>query len=218
MRTFPTIFLIAALLPIHWLPAQNQNPAPSPTPVGATAGDAILALWLHTACTNEIALAGLAVKQSKDVEVRAFAQKMVDEHTAFAARLQPFTVALAPAGKVEPSGKPAPRDASAPRLRASADTFDHAALIRDLGARCLASESQILTSKPAADFDRCFMTMQIAAHVKGIDMLTVFRAHASPSLVATIDEGLKTYGAHHTHAVDVQKKLGDGTAEARTGR
>lgn len=231
MRSLNILLLVAALMPAPLLLAQSPTPTPKPhaapaaVPTGVPAGDAILASWLHSTCTNEIALAGIAAKQTKNSEVRAFAQKLVDDHTAFAAKLQPFAAALEPAAaKVGdtvqplPSDGKHPTDASASRPHATGGAFDHAGLIRELGAKCLATASKQLASKPAAEFDRCFLGMQVAAHAQAIDMLTVFRTHASPSLVATLDEGLKVYGAHHELAVALHKKLGDAANEGRGGR
>lgn len=225
MRSINTLLVLSSLLPLSLLSAQNPTSNQPPVPTSVTSGDAILATWLHSACTNEIALAGIAVKQAKSPEVRAFAQKMVDDHTAFAAKLQPFAAASSPTtAKVGAMPKPVPihgkipADASSTRPQVADGTFDHAGLIRELSAKCLASDSKLLGSKPAAEFDRFFLAMQVGAHTKGIDMLTVFRAHASPTFVATIDEGLKVLTAHHEQVLALQQKLGNVIAEGHGGR
>lgn len=224
MRSRTIILSLATFVPATLLSAQNPTPRQAPVPTNttsenpstpaATGGDAVLATWLHSACTNEVALAGIAMKQAKNSEVRAFAQKLIDDHSMFAAKLQPFTGAMPTNGKTGDGVKPMPTEgkqtteASMDRQRAAPGTFDHAGLIRDLANKCLATETKALTSKSTDEFDRCFLTMQVDAHQRGLDMLAVFRTYASPSLVATIDEGTKVYGSHHNQLLALQKKTG----------
>jgi len=199
--------------------ATTPAPTPAAAPNAAANGDAILATWLHAACTNEIALASIAVKQAKHDDVRAFAQTIVDTHTAFAAKLQPFATATATdsKGTPMPSDGKNTTDASLGRA-ATMGAFDHVGLIRELAAKCLASESKQLTAKPAAEFDRCFVMMQLAAHSKGVDTLAVFRSRATPGLAKVLDEGTKLYAAHHEQALGLQKTLAAPVLEARGGR
>ncbi|MFN7588668.1 MAG: DUF4142 domain-containing protein [Planctomycetota bacterium] len=230
---FPALFVASLIVPTS-LAAQTPAPAATPatSPIAAANGDAILATWLHAACNHEIALATIAVKQAKHDDVRAFAQAIVDTHTAYAAKLQPFAAAAdGTSGKGTPKandGRKATEqtteqatgratDASVGRANATV-AFDHVGLIRELAAKCLATESKQLTAKPAAEFDRCFVTMQLAAHSKGVDTLAVFRSRATPSLAAVIDEGAKLYASHHEQALGLQKKLAASVVEARGGR
>lgn len=241
MRTFfPALFVASLIVPAS-LAAQTPAPAATPStsatsPITAANGDAILATWLHAACNHEIALATIAVKQAKHDDVRAFAQAIVDTHTAYAAKLQPFAAAAdgtsskgtlkttdgRKAGEqtTEPATGQATRqasDASVGRANATV-AFDHVGLIRELAAKCLATESKLLTAKPAAEFDRCFVTMQLAAHSKGVDTLAVFRSRATTSLAAVIDEGTKLYASHHEQALGLQKTLAAPVVEPRGGR
>jgi predicted outer membrane protein len=98
------------------------------------------------------------------------------------------------------------QDASASRTGAAGSTFDHERLLRDLGKQCLASHTKMLQEKQGAEFDRCYMTMAVGAHVKAVDMLEVFRNHASPGLRPTLDEGLRTVQMHLQHAKDLAKR------------
>ncbi len=225
-----TFMFAVAMLPAVLLPAQNE--APPRTPAGVTAkalpaSDAILATWLHVASTNEVALAQIAVKQGQHADVRAFAQKMIDDHTAFAAKLQPFTVANA-AGANEAGRKdneagrkdrketePAKNPAEASSTRGhEAGAFDHSALIRDLGKKCAQSATAMLTGKTGAEFDRCYMRMQVASHVQGADMVEVFRTYATQNLDPTLAAGQKTIAAHLEHAKTLCKQVDTTVAKA----
>ena len=222
MRFCSPLLFAAGLLSAPLLFAQTPTPAVTAatvtTATAATAvanGDAILATWLHAACSNEIALAAIAVKQAKHDDVRAFAQAIVDKHTAFAAKLQPF--ATGAEAQPKPNDGKRSTEASVGRVTTMVP-FDHAGLIRELAAKCLASESKLLAGKPAGEFDQCFVTMQLAAHGKGVDTLAVFRSRATPALAAVIDEGTKLYAAHHEQALGLQTKLAAPVVEARGGR
>ena len=222
MRFCVPVLFAANLLSAPLLFAQTPaapTPAATPAvaPTAAANGDAILATWLHAACTNEIALANIAVKQAKHDDVRAFAQAIVDTHTAFAVKLQPFATATDSKSAPMPNDGKNTTDASVGRA-ATMGAFDHVGLIRELAAKCLASESKQLTAKPAAEFDRCFVTMQLAAHGKAVDTLAVFRSRATPGLAKVIDEGTKLYAAHHEQALGLQKTLAAPALEARGGR
>jgi predicted outer membrane protein len=197
--------LVVALLPAALLPAQN-DPASRPLPgaaqrTGDAASDAILAVWLHDACNHEVALANVALKQATSPDVRTFAQRMIDEHTACAAKFEPFAAAAAaPAAKPgegkRAAGEPGdgkrpatgeqgdgkPVDASGTPAAARLGGFDHAMLIRDLGKKCLQSDIKLLTTKTGVEFDRCYMAMQVASHMRGGDMTEVFGTYASERL------------------------------------
>ena len=122
-----------------------------------------------------------------------------------------------PTGKPPTTGTPAetgrdpkgeypvgtPRDASGVHAMGE---LDHERLIRDLGRQCLASTTKALQEKQGAEFDRCFMAMQVGAHMKAVDHIEVFRTFASPALKPTLDEGLKTMQAHLQHAKDLAKR------------
>lgn len=105
-----------------------------------------------------------------------------------------------------------PRDASGVRAMGE---LDHERLVRDLGRQCLASATKALQEKQGAEFDRCFMGMQVGAHMKAVDHIEVFRTFASAALKPTLDEGLKTMQAHLQHAKDLAKRT-DTTVASNT--
>jgi predicted outer membrane protein len=99
-----------------------------------------------------------------------------------------------------------PADASGVRTLGNLGGLDHERLIRDLGRQCLQSHTQILQEKQGAEFDKCFMGMQVGAHVKAVDTLTVFQNYASDALRPTLAEGLTTVQSHLQHAKDLAKR------------
>ncbi len=249
-----TFLLAAALLPAVLLPSQNERQpqtAPEATTKrggqneisGVAQSDAILATMLHVGSSNEVTLAQAALKQAQNPEVRAFAQQMVTDHTAWSSTLQPLTGGLGRGAGSDGKGernKPDPREnadprhgqndgrdpkqnpnsenaaeASTQRAAATGGSFDHSALIRDLGKKCVESEVKMLSGKTGAEFDRCYMAMQVASHVRAADMIEVFKAYASPAMTPTLEAGQRTIAKHLEHAKSLCKQLEEGSGNGR---
>ena len=83
---------------------------------------------------------------------------------------------------------------------------------KELGEQCLKTTQSELSAKKGPEFDKCYMTQQVMAHLHMIDTMTVYKNHASPTLQSLLDEGISTAQSHLTHAKDLCKKC-----EAQTG-
>src|SRR5688572_21448720 len=70
--------------------------APGQGATSARADDRLLASWLLVDNENEIALAELAKQRASDPEVKAFAQKMIDDHRQMATKLMAHAGSTAP--------------------------------------------------------------------------------------------------------------------------
>lgn len=84
--------------------------------------------------------------------------------------------------------------------------LDHKRLLRDLGRKHRETATKELQSKQGAEFDRCYIGMQVGMHSKTVDCLQVFRNYASPSLRTSIDEALPTVQMHLEQAKELAKK------------
>src|SRR5262245_34322013 len=145
MRFFMLPWIAAGgILPFLTLPQDTQPPKsgqdPNPavergTTIKSTElGDVILATWLAVDGDNEIALSRIAEQKAEDPEIKQFARMIIEDHREMGRKLGAFT-------GLDDQAKP--RNASA-RLDGS---FDHLALIHDLGAQCQTSARQELESK-----------------------------------------------------------------------
>jgi predicted outer membrane protein len=81
------------------------------------------------------------------------------------------------------------------------------AISRELGQKCLESARRELQTKSGADFDRCYVNMQVGNHMHMVDMCEVFRNHASESLRAPIGDALRVAQQHLQHAKELAKKV-----------
>lgn len=82
----------------------------------------------------------------------------------------------------------------------------------ELTKQCIESAQRELSQKQGREFDKCFMGMQVAAHMEMLDTLTVYKNHASSELQQVIEEGLQTTKQHLEHAKQLAKKTDQGSS------
>lgn len=203
---------------------------------GSTSSEAdrILASWLLIDNRNEIELARLAQQRAQSPEVKQFAEQMVKDHTDFGTKLQPFGDASVTNGSgsvgstdtgrggvtdkdkndktggVDPTGgreQTGTAEAGARRSATGMNDFNHLALVRELGQQCLQSAQKELQGKSGAEFDRCYMGMQIMQHSQVLDKLQVFSRHASSPLQQTLQAGEQTVKSHLEKAKSIAKQM-----------
>jgi len=233
---------IAGFLLVVTAQAQERQPlrplqGVGAAPPAAMVSDQQIAALIHGVCHNEIEVAKFAQDKLQSPEVRAFAEKMIREHTAdceaygklagnlVTARQDP---ARAPAEPAPEGARPAtPRPAIPPRVDVEvaprpgappavdvavggrrAEPFDWLALHREMGEQCLATAKQELGRKQGAEFDHCFMGQQFGAHMHVADMLKVLKRHASPQLAEQIDKSSQVVQAHLQEARQMVEKTG----------
>jgi predicted outer membrane protein len=222
------------LLPSLPLPAQREvgvetsnAQATKRTVASAPTADQLLASWLVAGCDNEAVIARLAVQRSQSVEVKKFAQMMVDDHAKLSSDLKKLAVgngqndgAKPVTGKGEEVGKPSSStaEASGKRVPPAGREFDHIALIRDLSDRCRAAQVKKLEAMSADKFDHGFMSAQVDAHAQAIIMVEVFRDHASDGLRPTLERTAKTLRIHLAQATTLCDKLEVEAADAKPSR
>ncbi len=208
---------------------------------GAMRNDAILASLLLVDNEAEIALAQLAKERATDKDVKEFAAKMIEDHTQFGTKLQACCAADAlndtgRANRDVPASTDAPNHPSTPsttgnpaddakRVGAQDRTSekmldspaDHIAMFKELGAKCLESSKRMLMEKNGADFDRCYMGMQVGMHQHVLDSLDVFQKYASPTLQEVLTTGSQTVKMHLTHAKEIASRFETSKAAAKPG-
>jgi predicted outer membrane protein len=192
----------------------------------------------------EITLAKLAGQKASDPEVKKFAEKMIEDHTAFANRLQSMKSGTAgqPNGTESRAGDPG-ADTNVPAAgnrnqsgessesQTTADS-NRGTKLQGGGARqflqvkkevesqCLQTKTRELSQKDGAQFDRCYINGQVAAHMKMADELSVFSRYASGDLQPILQEGLQTTKQHLDQAKQIAERLDNapGRTANREGR
>ncbi|MFO1019452.1 MAG: DUF4142 domain-containing protein [Planctomycetales bacterium] len=89
---------------------------------------------------------------------------------------------------------------------------------QEMAQQCRQSMEKELNSKTGADFDNCYVGMQIAAHMHMLDSLTVFERHASPELKAVFEQGRQTTQTHLDHAKNLMQTLAKNTQNSPAGQ
>lgn len=85
---------------------------------------------------------------------------------------------------------------------------------QELADEYLQSAQRELHDKKGSEFDKCYMGMQLAAHMRMIDTLKVFEKHSTPELQQVFQKGLEASQEHFDNAKKIMKGL-DGVRTAR---
>ena len=168
-----TISRIAAL-GIFAGAAMGAGPAPT---------DPQIAHIAYTAGTIDIANAKLALKKSRNRDVRAFARDMVRDHTA----VNEKALALVKQLHVTPENNP-----TSEALVGQADT-----------------ERAKLASLHGAAFDRAYAANEVAYHKQVDNALetTLIPSAQNPQLKGLLETGLKIFQGHEQHAEHLVEML-----------
>jgi predicted outer membrane protein len=187
--------------------------------------------WLEVDNQNEIALAEIAEERASDSDVKKFARQMVDEHTEFLQKLN-RTIGNSRIGQPRQQtgqqqfGQQQRQTSQQPQQagqfaqgRSQQQGLDLVALKHQLGEQCRQSASRELQQKSGAEFDKCYIGMQIGMHMQMLDTLKVFSRYASPELDQLIEKGEETTQSHLDHAKKIIASLeGQSDAGARSAR
>lgn len=101
-------------------------------------------------------------------------------------------------------------------FRAGQDSDQHGkmaamgAVMQELNNQMIESCRRELSEKQGAEFDRCYMTKQVAMHQAMLDKLQVYSGHVSPELQQTLQEGQQTTQQHLAHAKEILASVEQG--------
>lgn len=190
---------------------QNQSGA-------STFTDWQIVEWIDVDNENEIALAEIAEQKAKDDDVKEFAKKMVDEHTDFLHKLNRAIGGPRDNQSSQQNNQSSQQNRQYTQARGQ-QGLDLIALKHQLGEQCRQSASQELQQKSGAEFDKCYMGMQIAMHMQMLDTLKVMSRYASSDLDRIIEQGEESTQAHLDRAKEIIHSLeGQRDASARSAR
>lgn len=173
MKSIALIVTSAALATFTAVQAEPSTPP----------NDAQIAQIVLTADTADVNYGKLAVKKTKDPEVKAFAETMIRDHSA----VNEQAVALAKKLGVTPE-----ESATSKSLQSS-------------GEKTLAT----LKALDSAEFDVAYVDNEVAYHEAVIGVLdeTLIPNTKNPELKALLESGRPIFVAHLEHAKKLQKSL-----------
>lgn len=231
---------------ISWMGAAIAQERPTQrdekSNASSTQADAEIAAVQLAEHRNEVELAKFAQQKSQNEQVRQFAAKMIKDHGEAVTKLEKIAGRLAgdQRDSADPSrGKDAPQRGVLPtddppskanvQVQAGREGVQvevggkagHAALNwvtihQQMAARCLASAKRELASKEGAEFDRCYIGMQVFAHQKMIDSDQVFANYVSGEHRETVEECMKTAQEHLREAKSIMETLAGKAENVKT--
>jgi predicted outer membrane protein len=161
-------------------------------------------------CHNEVEIAKFVQSKLQSGEAKAFAEKMIKDHTADCEAYQKW------AGKQGDTtlrdgeaGRPAENQAAA----RSSGPADWNKIHEQMAQQCLASAKQELGRHQGPELDHAYMGMQLAAHMHMQDSLKVLRNHVSSELQQQIDKSLQVVQGHLQQARQIKEQLKDSPPE-----
>lgn len=155
--------------------------------IGAAAGaqpsDPQIAHIAYTAGQLDVEAGKQALAKSKNKEVRAFAERMVADHTS----VNNQALALAKKLDVTPEDNPTSQGLS----------------------KAAAGEREKLSKLEGSAFDRAYVDNEIAYHktVNGALSKTLIPDAQNPELKSLLEQGLKLFQSHLEHAEHLAKEL-----------
>jgi predicted outer membrane protein len=189
---------------------------------------------------EEIAMGQFASQKAQNEDVKKFAQMLVQDHQEFLMKLKPFASEVSAPGYLNSDVRAARATNAAPAAQegvqqAAATTTDtevapiqttagtqpaegmksgyrHLQIERELAQQCLASAKEKLSAKTGAEFDKCFVGMQIAMHMGMRSKLIVYQRHASKELAPILAAGQQKTEEHLAKAEELMKELEQGSA------
>jgi len=196
--------------------AKPANAPPTTAHPTAKTLDSHFAACLIWQNENEVAAAKLGERKSSSQEVRDFAQMLAKDHERSIKDLEQFAGSTRQIRRSDAAGAPGrpgatalgdnarPVAANAP----AGDPMEQMLQIKaEIADACRASTEKELSSKSGAEFDQCFMGMQVGKHMYLVDELKVLERHASPELQQVLRQERQTTEKHLERGKAIIKNL-----------
>lgn len=218
---------------------ESDRPAASDT---SHAEKEIAAIKLKE-CRNEVELAKFAQQKTQNAEVKEFAARMIKDHTEACKDLEKWAGGAHAAGATRSDAtakekeettedKPGARlelqtkrggtvgvDFNAGKgAAAGSGSFNWVAIHQEMADKCLAVAKKELTAKEGAEFDKCYIGMQVGAHQKMIIADEVLAKYVSPEAREKLEKCKATATEHLEAAKSIMKSLEDKPAARVTSR
>lgn len=182
----------------------------------SNSADQQIAALIHGGSHNEVELSKFAQSKLQNKEAQAFAEKMIEDHTADAENYQKWSgkhgdAALREGGQADDGQRRGQPQGLAAAQRG--DELDWNQIHEQLAKQCLESAKQELGRHQGAEFDQAYMGMQLVGHMKMQDELKVLKNHASDELRQQIDKSLQVVQGHLQQARQVMEQLKDSPSE-----
>jgi putative membrane protein len=155
---------------------------------------------LINANNGEVTLANIATQKAQSNEVKEFAQQMIKDHSASAKQFE----------QLQANMKQQLRPQSPNNTPVAAALFE---INQEIEQTCLNNAQRELEQMSGADFDRCYIFMQVGLHSQLASVLSVLKSRVtSPEFKKAIEETSQVVDQHLDHAKKIAKQLEQQTA------
>ncbi len=206
-----TMLLLASVLTVTSLDAQqdlqgqsqaNTSKVKQSTPQEhSRSKEEAIAKCLWITNQEEVMISRFAKDKAKDEAVRALAATLEKSHQESMDELKALTTKLA-------AGQHATEKGSSGSAK-DTSVVDFVQMHQEVSDQCLKDSKEMLNSKSGAEFDACFVGMQIAKHAMMHSSFTVLQRHTSGELQAFLKDRLATNAEHMQAATNLMEKLSD---------
>ena len=87
--------------------------------------------------------------------------------------------------------------------------FNWVTIHREVADQCLQTAKKELGKKEGNEFDKCYMGMQVAAHMHMLDQLKVLKNHASSQFQQDLEHSIETAEHHLSEAQKIMEEVKD---------
>jgi predicted outer membrane protein len=188
--------------------AQNKELAqPNDTERNKTTNNKLqqsMAACLALANHCEIELAKVALDKSQNADVRAFAQKMIDDHTAALEKLKQF---MPQANTAQSTDRKDEKTDAQKKQWANQHHDPMQQLMQKVAKNELAMTKEVLMRYEGADFDMGYLGQQIMAHTQMLAKLYAMQDQGSPQFQTTVKNLIETVDKHFKHASQLSRQV-----------
>ena len=191
-------------------PPADESTNRQPSQSAEQTRDQTFAKCLLISNQEQVLLSRFVKDKLTNEEVKQFAISLEKDHQACIEKLSGLSataVAANNANKV--------RTVSTASANKSTNV-DFLELQQEIATQCLKDTQEYLGQKKGADFDRCFVALQIAKHAGMKSTLTVLQRHTTGKVQGVIKEGLEMNTQHMQGAIELMEQLAAQDASATT--
>jgi predicted outer membrane protein len=205
MAILATLLAAGSLSAQQELPGQTQDNTPranqsSPVEMPLSK-EQVFAKCLAIANQEQVAIAKFAKEKSMNEEVKALATTLEKAHLECLDELK----VLASKEAVGRKGT----NLTPPAASTIMHAVDFLQMHQEMSDQCLKDSKEMLSKKEGADFDACFIGMEIAKHSMMHSSLTVLQRHTTGELQGFIKASLAKNDEHLKAATSLMEKLTD---------
>lgn len=164
----------------------------------------------------EVEISQIAARQSKNEQVKEFAQKIVDDHTKLGQELQQLTGMQGGARQLgqQPSNQGTPQSSAQTAQSADSAITQLIAIEKQIVDRVKNEVREKLQQKSGAEFDQCFLGFQVMCHTQMQAALGVIKSETSGQLQQIAQEQEPKIEEHLKKAEELMEQAASASGHA----